>query len=47
MTQGKIPFRRQFNIVGLLGGKDVRDVAPNQSEGDDSAGCRVNMPDRE
>lgn len=46
MTQRKILFRHQLNTVGLLSVKDVYDVAPNQSEGDDSAGCRVNMQDR-
>lgn len=38
MTQGKIPLGHQFNAVGLLGSKDVCDVALNQPEGDDSAG---------
>lgn len=33
MTQGKIPFRLQFNVAGLLGGKDVHDVALVESEG--------------
>lgn len=38
-------IRHPLSTVVLLASKNGHDVAPNQSEEDDNAGCRVNMQD--
>ena len=50
IRQKKRLFRHhhgEFKIVCVLGIKDAWDMTHNQSAGDNSAGCRVNMQDRE
>lgn len=40
-------YHGEFKIVGVLGSQDAWDMTPNQSAGNNSAACRVNMQDGE